>query len=218
MQKNQKVSFLELTLHGELIGYLAGFEHGKNVLSFAHEFVADNQRPTLSLITAPWFPMSQKLLSQQWIQRQRLHPLLSNLLPEGALRSLIAQGLKTHVDNEFQLISYLGEDLPGALVAKPVHPSNVPNHVLQNYQHYQTMPMDTMQLNNKFSLAGVQMKFSMTKKNNRYTLLHNGGLGDWIVKTPSSQHQFVPQNEYSAMKLAEMVGVTIPEIRLVPLT
>lgn len=217
MQINQTVSFLELTLHGSLVGYLAGFEHGKNALSFAHEFVQNSQRPTLSLITSPQFPMSQKLLAQQWVHRQRLHPLLSNLLPEGALRTLIAHRLKTHVDNEFQLISYLGEDLPGALVAKPIHPENVPNEILANYQNYQAIPMDTVQLENRFSLAGVQMKFSMTQHNDRYTLTHDGKLGDWIVKTPSPQHQFVPENEYSMMKLAEMVGVVIPEVQLVPL-
>ena len=58
--------------------------------------------------------------------KQRLHPVLSNLLPEGALRELIVQGLKTHSDNEFQLFSFLGHDLPGALIAEPLAPDDVP--------------------------------------------------------------------------------------------
>lgn len=99
----QEVSFLRLSLHGSVVGYLAGLQHGKNILSFASEFTTDERRPTLGLITHPKFPVSAKLLAQHWTQQQRLHPLLSNLLPEGALRSLIAQGLKVHVDNEFQL-------------------------------------------------------------------------------------------------------------------
>nr|WP_208859648.1 MULTISPECIES: HipA N-terminal domain-containing protein [Pseudomonas] len=45
---------------------------------------------------------------------QKLYPLLSNLLPEGAMRDHLAQQLKIHPDNEFPLLAYLGEDLPGA--------------------------------------------------------------------------------------------------------
>ncbi len=42
-------------------------------------------------------------------------------------------------------------------------------------------------------------------------------MGDWIVKTPSTKHKDVPVNEYTAMKLAELVGVEIAEIKLVEL-
>jgi serine/threonine-protein kinase HipA len=42
-------------------------------------------------------------------------------------------------------------------------------------------------------------------------------LGDWIVKTPSTKHKHVPLNEYTAMRLAELAGVNIPEIKLVEL-
>ena len=123
-QDNQmdEMNVLELTLHGRLVGYLAGFQNGRNVLSFVDEFRNDPSRPTFSLITHPNFRNSEKLMSESWAKNQRLHPTLSNLLPEGALRELIAQGLKTHIDNEFQIFSYLGQDLPGALVATPMEP------------------------------------------------------------------------------------------------
>ena len=42
-------------------------------------------------------------------------------------------------------------------------------------------------------------------------------LGEWIVKTPSTRHQDLPVNEYTVMKLAELAGVDIPEIKLVTL-
>ena len=50
-----EINVLRLTLHGQLEGYLAGFLNGRNVLSFADEFVADAERPTFSLITHPSF-------------------------------------------------------------------------------------------------------------------------------------------------------------------
>ena len=65
-------------------------------------------------------------MAAPWVRNQRLHPVLSNLLPEGSLRELIAQGLKVHIDNEIHILSYLGEDLPGAIEATPMEPENVP--------------------------------------------------------------------------------------------
>ena len=212
-----EVSVLKLTLHGRHIGYLAGFENGRNVLSFTDEFKADSSRPTFSLITHPSFPNSEKLMSQPWTKNQRLHPTLSNLLPEGALRELISQGLKTHIDNEFQIFSYLGQDLPGALVATPMEPEEVPESVLTTHGKAKAIKHKVNDRENKFSLAGVQMKFSMKEKDGRYNLTKNGELGDWIIKTPSTKHKYVPLNEYTAMSLAALAGVDIPDIRLIEL-
>ncbi|MEA3362392.1 MAG: HipA N-terminal domain-containing protein, partial [Thermodesulfobacteriota bacterium] len=98
MSNNNADNFnvLKLTLHGRLVGYLAGFHGGRNVLTFADEFKFDAARPTFSLMTHPLFSHSEKLLSEPWQRNQQLHPTLSNLLPEGSLRELIAQSLKVH--------------------------------------------------------------------------------------------------------------------------
>jgi len=215
--RSDEINVLKLTLHGRLVGYLAGYLNGRNVLSFADDFVADPGRPTFSLITHPSFPHSQKLLAEPWARNQKLHPALSNLLPEGALRELIAQGLKVHVDNEFHLLSYLGGDLPGALVAHPMEPEDVPESVLAANGKAKAVKFDKISQENKFSLAGVQMKFSMKEKDGRYNLSKGDALGDWIIKTPSTKHKDVPVNEYTAMSLAALVGVEIPEIKLVEL-
>lgn len=212
-----EVNVLKLTLHNRLLGYLAGSRNGRNVLSFANEFKHDPTRPTFSLITHPDFPHSEKLMSEPWARNQRLHPILSNLLPEGALRELIAQGLKSHIDNEFQIFSYLGQDLPGALVATPMEPKDVPMSVLSTHGKSKAVKFDSNDGENKFSLAGIQMKFSMKEKEGRYNLAKNGELGDWIIKTPSTKHKHVPLNEYTAMSLAALAGVDIPDIKLIEL-
>lgn len=212
-----EVKVLELTLHGGLVGYLAGFSTGRNVLSFADEFKKDRDRPTFSLITHPRFPNSEKLLAEPWARNQRLHPSLSNLLPEGSLRELIAQSLKVHVDNEFYLFSYLGEDLPGALIATPMDPGDVPDSVLSTHGKAKAVKFEKPGFENRFSLAGVQMKFSMKEKDGRYNLAKGDELGDWIIKTPSTRHSHVPLNEYTAMSLASLAGIDIPDIKLVDL-
>ncbi len=212
-----EINVLKLTLHGKLVGYLAGFQNGRNVLSFADEFKHDPSRPTFSLITHPSFQNSKKLMSKPWAKSMRLPPVLSNLLPEGVLRELISQGLKTHIDNEFQIFSYLGQDLPGALVATPMEPEDVPESVLTTHGQAKAIKFEDNDRENKFSLAGIQMKFSMKEKDGCYNLTKNGELGDWIIKTPSTKHKHVPLNEYTAMHLAALAGVDIPDIKLIEL-
>jgi serine/threonine-protein kinase HipA len=208
-----KISVLRLMLHDTLIGYLTGAQDGRNCLIFDETFKADPSRPTLSLITRPDFPYADKILATPWVRTQRLHPVLSNLLPEGALRELITQGLKTHPDNEFQLFTYLGRDLPGALIAEPLSPEEVPLNILTS--DIQVIPVNRAITENRFSLAGVQIKFSMKENDGRYLLSKTGALGDWIIKTPSTKHKNVPLNEYTEMILASLAGVDIPEIKLV---
>jgi serine/threonine-protein kinase HipA len=139
------------------------------------------------------------------------------LLPEGALRELIAQGLNVHFDNEFQLLSYLGGDLPGALVAEPMEPEDIPANLLSAYGKPKAIKFKNVHQENKFSLAGIQMKFSMKQKDGRYNLSKGDALGDWIVKTPSTKYKNVPANEFTAMTLASVAGVDVPEIKLVEL-
>lgn len=212
-----EINVLKLKLHGRVVGYLAGFHDGRNVLSFADEFKTDAARPTFSLITLPEFPRSEKLLAEPWSHTQKLHPTLSNLLPEGSLRELVAQGLKVHIDNEFHLFSYLGGDLPGALIAEPMEPDEIPESLLSAHGKVKVVKFEKVTRENKFSLAGVQMKFSMKQQDGRYNLSTGDTLGDWIIKTPSTKHKDVPVNEFTAMTLASMAGIAVPEIKLVEL-
>lgn len=140
--------------------------------------------------------------------RMALPPFFSNLLPEGALRALLAQRLEVSSAREFFLLARLGADLPGAVraiattaLAEPdprSHPEAAP-------------PAGPL----KFSLAGVQLKLSMLREGRGLTLPSSGFGGDWIVKLPGSQHHGVPENEYSTMQWARGVGLDVPEVELV---
>jgi serine/threonine-protein kinase HipA len=215
LSRKEHVRVLELTLHGHRVGFVAGYRSGRNVLTIAPEFRENRRRPTFSLTTHPDFPNAEKLLATPWIKRQRLHPVLSNLLPEGSLREMLALGLKVHIDDEFQLLSYLGGDLPGALIATPMAAGAIPAYVLHDEADPESLTLTIGESAHHFSLAGVQMKFSMRQQDGRYHIGESGELGEWIVKTPSTLHKSVPLNEFTAMRLAELAGVDIPEIRLV---
>ncbi|KAF1051087.1 MAG: Serine/threonine-protein kinase toxin HipA [Stenotrophomonas maltophilia] len=212
----EKVSALRLSMHGQLVGYVAGFDNDRNVFSLAPEYIENPKRYSLTLsmsseekfrVVAPKaFPRAQ---------RMQLHPLLSNLLPEGALRELLAQRLKIDQMNEFPLMVHLGADLPGALVAAPVPAAEVPDYAFGDRGRLDRIAIDVVDRVAHFSLAGVQMKFSMHSRDGRYIMGDSNEPGDWIIKTPSTRHPFVPANEYTCMSLAQLIGVVIPEIRLV---
>lgn len=215
MTNADTVSVLKLTLHRATVGYLAGYQDGRTILTFAPEFASNAARPTFSLITHPNFPKAAEIMAKPWVKRQKLHPALSNLLPEGALRDYLSQALKTHTDNEFELFAYLGQDLPGALIATAITPDDIPEYVLDDTAKAGAIKSPAQEEQKRFSLAGVQMKFSMREKDGRYQIAESGALGDWIIKTPSTTHKHLPLNEFTAMRLAELAGVTIPDIRLV---
>lgn len=212
---------LKISMYNRLVGYLLGFKSGKSVLMFTDDFRFDSHRPTFTLTTSPRFPGVEKILSNPWLKNQRLHPVLSNLLPEGALREWMTSVLKIHADHEFKLLTYLGKDLPGAIVFEPAELDEIPDSVRSLGKAANIVPIEENTNNKKFSLAGVQMKFSMQEKEGRFNLYQPGDqgteLGNWIVKTPSTIHREVPANEFTAMSLAQTAGIQIPEIHLVKL-
>ncbi|MEU8396847.1 HipA domain-containing protein [Nonomuraea sp. NPDC048892] len=67
----------------------------------------------------------------------------------------------------------------------------------------------------RFSLAGVQAKFSMRWEGKGLVLPMSGQGGDWIVKLPDRRFPEVPANEHAMLTWAKLVGIGVPEIRLI---
>ncbi|RTZ15322.1 type II toxin-antitoxin system HipA family toxin [Vibrio aquaticus] len=211
----EKVEGLNIQLHGSDVAVIAHYAGGKNILTFNPEFVAlpADKRPvfTLRQLRDPGY------LSKPQIRTDKIPPVLSNLLPEGALRELTAKALQCHVNNEFSILAYLGSNLPGALIAKPIKAGDVPDWALEQRLSTEPQQINVKHADTKFSLAGVQMKFSSSHLDGRYHIDQEISEDMWIIKTPSTVHKGVPVNEYTCMKLAETAGAEIPEIRLIEL-
>ena len=209
------VEALQLTLHGQRIGILTHYIGGKNILTFDPEYKAlrEQSRPIMTLTQK----MNPNYLDRVLVSSQRVPAVLSNLLPEGALRELLSGTLKIHPTNEFPLLAWVGNNLPGAIVAAPVPAGEIPAWALSARSRTEAVQIDVKGVAQKFSLAGIQIKFSTVRQNVRYNISAEVGDDNWIVKTPSIMHRNVPENEYSAMKLAKSIGVDIPEIALISL-
>ena len=206
---------LQLTLHGQRVGILTHYTGGKNILTFDPEYKATREpnRPTMTLTQR----INPDYLDKELVSSQRVPAVLSNLLPEGALRELLSEALRIHPANEFPLLAWVGNNLPGAIIAAPVPAGEIPGWALSARHRIEAVQIDVKGVAQKFSLAGIQMKFSTVRRDGRYNISIETGTDDWIVKTPSMLHRNVPENEYSAMKLAESAGVHIPEVDLISL-
>ena len=81
---------LRLTLHGRLVGYLAGFQDGRNVLTFADEYKSDAGRPTFKFNYPPWIPTRREADSGALVAQPQTAPHTLQLAPgriiEGADR------------------------------------------------------------------------------------------------------------------------------------
>lgn len=104
-----------------------------------------------------------------------------NLLPEreSKLRTWICQQCQIQERDSLSLIGLLGGDLVGAVKVQGVPPPASPGTP--------TLTADNSQGPLRFSLAGMQLKFSMLNSGNRFVFPAQNQLGQWIVKIPGGR-------------------------------
>jgi len=203
------VSILNVMLYGRKIGTLTYLGGEKTVFAFTDDYIKDPDRPTLGL---GFKDIHGDLITDHRSFKIKLMPFFSNLLPEGHLRKYLSEKADIHPDREFFLIWVLGRDLPGAVTLEPADGEGWPpvdnlDPIEQAKAHQDIL---------RFSLAGVQLKFSaISDTAGGLTIPASGTGGDWIVKLPSQEYRGVPENEFSMMTLARMVGINVPVIDLV---
>jgi serine/threonine-protein kinase HipA len=148
---------------------------------------------------------------------RRAPPFFSNLLPEGHLRTYLAEQAAVKPEREFFLLAVLGADISGAVTVVPL---TAEGHAQDSQKADEKNHVDRRDDGVlRFSLAGVQLKFSaVMEASGGLTIPAHGIGGSWIVKLPSTQFPAAPENEYVMLELARAVGITVPEIRLVPVS
>ncbi|KOF18514.1 kinase [Ensifer adhaerens] len=205
-----KVTVLDVRLYGEPIATLTNLQDGRTILAFNETYIEDDKRPTLSLAYKDPFGA---LITKSRPYNMVVPPFFSNLLPEGPLRRYLADRAGVKPTREFFLLWMLGRDLPGAVTVHPAEGDDTPPD--DERADIEARPNAL-----RFSLAGVQLKFSAFKnegKGGGLTIPAEGTGGSWIVKLPSQQYNGVPENEFAMMTIARMMGMDVPEIQLVDL-
>jgi serine/threonine-protein kinase HipA len=202
------VQTLEVRLGETMVGALTHLGNEAVIFTFDKTYVeGGSDRPTLSL---SFKAATGGLVEQTRPTRVRLSPFFSNLLPEAHLRDYVAARGGVHPDREFFLIWLLGKDLPGAIEIRSSDGGTSPT------DDDAPVGASAAEPPLRFSLAGVQLKFSALMEASKGLTIPVGGVGgDWIVKLPSPRFEAVPQNEYAMMTLAKSVGIDVPDVRLV---
>lgn len=204
------ISVLHVLLHDEEIGTLTQLPGDRSIFSFTEAYIGDHERATLSLSFKDPYG---NLITDHRTTQTRVLPFFANLLPEAHLRDYLAARAGVKSVRDFPLLWALGEDLPGAIRIVSADGESWPKDDAK-------ANLDVSDENTplRFSLAGVQLKFSaLMEASGGLTIPTRGVGGHWIIKLPSNSYSAVPENEFAMMTLAGKVGIDVPDIKLVDL-
>jgi hypothetical protein len=120
-------------------------------------------------------------------------------LPEigSALRQRICQERQIRETDSASLLQVVGHDLPGAV--------EVVGDIDSSGDDEFATPIVSEKI--RFSLAGMQLKFSMIQSGNRFALPASSDTGRWIVKLPGNQFPELPEVEAATMEWARLSGL-----------
>jgi serine/threonine-protein kinase HipA len=192
------------------VGTITNIAGDYNIFAFEESYFDDPDRPVVS----------QSFIGPSGAPRRvipRTHrvapPFFANLLPEEdtLLRSILARHNGINRTRDFPFLQAVGPDLPGALVLR----DDAADDLEQRHAEIGATEPEHRPL--RFSLAGVQLKFSASVFAQRITIPARGIGGSWIVKLPTNAWPRLPENEFAMMSLAAEVGLGVPRMRLVDL-
>ncbi len=192
---------LAISLDEVEVGTLERGEDGRVLFSFADSYLAMRARPVLGQFYVD-------KLKRPPVPQAGVPAFFANLLPEGELRRLLASMLGAREHQDFRLLAGLGNDLPGAVRVRGLAgegPTEAPLDA----------PPSGLRGKLRFSLAGVQLKFSMARDGKQLVLPMRGVGGDWILKLPDAEFPELPENEYAVMSWAGASGIEVPEFEVV---
>ena len=205
---SSNVSTLNVFLYDELVGTITNVGSDRSLFALAQDYIENADRSTLSL---GFKDSLGELITDFKPTQTQLLPFFSNLLPEDEMRRYLAERASVNPEREFFLLWVLGQDLTGAVTIKPADGEELPPGVSESVDGDNESNDGAM----RFSLAGVQLKFSAVQHAlGGLTIPATGMGGSWIVKLPSSKFDGVPENEFSMMELARKIGMDVPETQL----
>ncbi|WP_225783158.1 type II toxin-antitoxin system HipA family toxin [Xenophilus sp. Marseille-Q4582] len=223
-----QVKILDIALGGRLWGKL--FQYG-DLCRFVAEPALVAQPPA-QVLSLSMLAQDQAAQSALWAdvrnplfnaQGGRLPAWFQNLLPEGVLRSHIAQLRGCAEDDHFELLAACGGDLPGAVSARPVEVERA------TLQRLVTQDQDALEMSvvadplpQGISVSGVQPKLGLARQGARYTARTRTRSGTQagqrvIAKLPVVGRPHMPQLEMFSLQLAAAAGVTVCAAELAPL-
>ena len=166
-------------------------------------------------------PMQEDIFSSD-----KVKSFFANLLPESAVRELIAKQLGISDKNDFMLLKRIGGECAGAITILPE--SEIPESPDQyNYRflldeqledlikHIPRRPLLAGQEGIRISLAGAQEKLALFYKDPGFYIPMNGAPSNFILKPGMAHFQASIENECFCMMLANAIDLNVPPVLII---
>ena len=199
------MNLVEILLGDVRVGEIERFGevYDQHVLRFDSAYLRLPSRPVLGQLFEDRVPNE--------VVTTGLTPWFQHLLPPSGtpLRRAIARSAGVDDEDELEILCWLGEDLPGAVVVRPL---DTPN--------YRRPQFSQLQLNIgpspfRVALAGNQWKLSANRAADDRITIPLEGTGFWIAKFHGTEFPGLAQNEFAMMSWAAKSGIDVPQMKLV---
>lgn len=203
------VRALEVRLHGVRVGRVQEGTGGASVFRIDEGYAGAVPRWVLSQ------SFEDDPSRRSYVARHGLPAFFANLVPEGSLRRILERSTGTRAGDDLALLGAVGDDLPGAVTLSPLDEDAPELEV--DALHEKTPPPPGAEVRGLyFSLAGVQLKFSVVRADAKLVLPARGQSGEWIAKLPSSDFSHLARNEHAMLTWARDAGFDVPEALVLP--
>ena len=202
--------------------YLRGDKVGRLWLDAGRSFVFAYDQNWLT--TAAAVPLSLQLpLQDEPFIGERARPFFANLLPESDLRRALARKLGLSEQNDFALLEAVGGECAGAVSLLPDDmplPETGGYRVLNDddlnalVDELPKRPMLAGERGIRLSLAGAQNKLPVHFDGQHIGVPIGNAPSSHILKPPIEQYLHTVENEYFCMRLAQHVGLSVPQVTL----
>ena len=202
--------------------YLRGDKVGRLSLDAGRRFVFAYEQNWLAC-AAP-VPLSLNLpLRAEPFTDEQARPFFSNLLPESDLRRALARKLGLSEQNDFALLEAVGGECAGAV---SLLPDDMPLPETGSYrglndddlnilvEELPKRPMLAGEDGIRLSLAGAQNKLPVYFDGQHISVPIGNAPSSHILKPSIEQYPDTVENEYFCMRLAQRVGLSVPDVSL----
>jgi serine/threonine-protein kinase HipA len=198
------------------VGQLVELQDGRTELRMAPNYLRSARRPVLG----QYFEDQGATTYRSRPGGTPLPAFFAHDLPEGALREALVKAHGLDPGDDLGLLAAVGSDLPGAVrvhtASDEVAAEDETPATTEELERSSSEPGSSGGL--RFSLAGVQLKFSVVRDGRKLVLPARGRAGEWIVKLPDPSYPGLCENEWSVMTWARGAGFDVPECYLHPAT
>lgn len=205
---------LQVYLNEAKVGALRLDDQRRFVFQYDQAWIDDPQAVPLSL------SLPKRVAAYE---ADSARPFFSNLLPEAQLRDVITRKLGLSQGNDYGLLEAIGGECAGAV---SLYPDNEMPNTQGGYKSLDQTALDRLieqlprspmlagEEGMRLSLAGVQNKLPVYFDGERIGLPQGASPSTHILKPAIREYQTSVFNEAYCMRLAQAVGLTVPEVTL----